>query len=181
MENAMIDDLHTRSLTLVIQRVCRGDENFSNQVAFALLEYAADSVLGEAGNGQFERHVTRNRCRIEAIASIAPIPGDEAREGLVAADADGALRDRLLVALDMVEFLIGGEKAGSIATHLGYAPEEAAREVKKQLTEAYEALAGRTKHTAEQWDLQMRQTAVAAHGAAPYEFNKVGATPGAEA
>lgn len=135
-----MSELHTRTLTLVVQRVCDGDEIFNRQVAFALLEYAADVLNGEGGNGQFERHVTLNRCRIEAIASVAPIPGDEAREGLVSGTGTAALRDRLQTAIGISDYLIGADKAGEVATHLGYTPEDAARDLKAKLTEALEAL-----------------------------------------
>lgn len=134
------DSLRTRSVTLVIQRVCDGDEAFTPHVAFALLEYAADCLIGTGGRGQFERHVTANRCRIEAIASIAPIPGEEAHEGMAATDAVGALRDRLDTALGLADFLAGGDMAGEMTTALGYSPEAAAADLRAKLTEALEAL-----------------------------------------
>lgn len=84
--------------------------------------------------------MTANRCRIEAIASIAPVPGDEAREGLAASDALGALRDRLELALEMANYLPGGDGAGEMTTALGYSPEKAAAELREKLTEALEAL-----------------------------------------
>lgn len=132
--------LRTRSLTLVVQRVCLGDEVFSRAVAFALIEYALDCLNGTGGNGQFERHVTANRCRIEAIASIYPEPGEEAREGIAADDGVGALRDRLEQARLMADFLAGGEGSGEVTTALGYSPEEAASELREKLDEALEAL-----------------------------------------
>lgn len=134
----MIADLHTRSVTLVVQRVCSGDEPFTREVALALLEYAADCLNGTGGNGQFERHVTANRCRIEAIASIAPVPGDEAREGLATPDA--ALADRLQLALSMCDYLPGQPNSGEVTSALGYSPETAAAELRAKLTEALEGL-----------------------------------------
>lgn len=131
---------HTRAVTLVVQRVCGAGDQFQREVALALLEYAADVLCGTGGNGQFERHVTANRCRIEAIGSIAPEPGAEAREGLAPIDGAGALRVRLQDAIDMLEFLPGGENAGEVATALGYSPEVASAEVRAKLTEALEAL-----------------------------------------
>lgn len=133
-------NVHTRSLTLVLQAVMFGDDEFSKRSALALLEYALDVLLGTGGNGQFERHVTANGCRIEAIASIAPIPGDEAREGLVAIDAAGALRDRLQTALGIVDFLQGQDGAGAITSALGYTPEDAAQDLREKIQEALDAL-----------------------------------------
>ena len=131
-------ELHTRSVTLVIQRVCADGEQFSQHVALALLEYAADCLNGTGGNGQFERHVTANRCRIEAVASIAPVRGEEAREGLTTPDS--ALRDRLQLALEMTDFLPGGSAATDVASAIGYSPEVAAAEIRAKLMEALEAL-----------------------------------------
>ena len=135
-----LPDVHTRSLTVVVQAIMFGDDNFSRRAGLALLEYALDVLLGTGGNGQFERHVTANDCRIEAIASIAPIPGDEAREGLAPTDGVGALRERLLTALGIVDFLPGQEGTGEITSALGYTPEVAAQEIREKLQEALDAL-----------------------------------------
>jgi hypothetical protein len=134
------EHLHTRTVTLVVQRVCKPDEAINGHLALALLEYVADVLNGNGGRGQFERHVTANRCRIEAIASVAPVPGGEAQEGLAATDGAGALRARLEDALEMLEYLPGGENAGEVATALGYTPETASAEIRAKLTEALEAL-----------------------------------------
>jgi hypothetical protein len=136
----VLPEVHTRTLTLVIQAVVRGDESFNKRIGIALLDYALATINGTGGNSQFERHVTANNCRIEAIASIAPIPGDEAREGLVSGDATQALRDRLEVALEMTRYLPGGDATGEITSALGYSPEKAASELRDQITEALEAL-----------------------------------------
>lgn len=133
-------DVHTRSLTIVLQAVMFGDDHFSKRAAIALLEYSLDCLLGMGGNGQFERHITANNCRIEAIASIAPIPGDEAREGLSAVDGAGALRARLETALGIVDFLPGQDSAGEITSALGYTPEVAAQELREKIKEALDAL-----------------------------------------
>lgn len=137
----MNGELETRTLTLVIQRVAPVDEPFTKAVALALLEYAADCLNGTGGNGQFERHVTANRCRIEAIASVPAILGQEAKEGLVGtADASDALRDRLDVALEIANYLPGGEHEGDIASAMGYDPKTAADELRQKLQEARDAL-----------------------------------------
>ena len=132
--------VHTRTLTLVLQAQMFGDDHFSRRAALALLEYALDCLNGTGGNGQFERHVTSNNCRIEAIASIAPIPGEEGREGLAPTDGVGALRARLQTALGIVDYLPGQEGAGEITSALGYTPELAAQELREKLEEALEAL-----------------------------------------
>jgi hypothetical protein len=131
---------HTRTLTLVVQAVMVGEEQFTRRVGLALLEYALDCLNGTGGNGQFERHVTANDCRIEAIASIAPVPGDEAREGLATGIGDGALVDRLQLALAMTDYLPGGAKAGDLATAMGYSPETARAEIRAKVIEQLEAL-----------------------------------------
>ena len=131
---------HTRTLTLVLQAVVIGDDRFDKRSGIALLEYALDVLLGTGGNGQFERHVTANNCRIEAIASIAPIPGDEAREGLSAIDGAGALRARLETALGLIDYLPGQDGAGEITSALGYTPEIAAQDLREKIQEALDAL-----------------------------------------
>ena len=133
-------EAHTRTLTLVVQAVSIGDAPFSRRAGIGLLEYALDVLIGTGGNGQFERHITANGCRIEAIASIAPIPGEEAREGLAATDATGALRDRLETALGILDYLPGQEMAGEITSALGYTPEVAAQELREKIREALDAL-----------------------------------------
>lgn len=133
-------DVHTRTLTLVVQAVVFGDDGFSHRAGLALLEYALDTLNGTGGNGQFERHITANGCRIEAIASIAPIPGEEAREGLAASDATGALRDRLNTAMGIIDFLPGQADSGEITSALGYTPEVAAQELREKIQEALDAL-----------------------------------------
>lgn len=132
--------METRTLTLVVQRVGEAGEPVAREMALALLEYAVDCLNGTGGNGQFERHITANGCRIEAIASVPPAPGAARREGLAGVDAADALRDRLQTALEMTAYLPGGEYAGEVAAAIGYDPETAARELREKIGEALEAL-----------------------------------------
>lgn len=131
---------HTRTLTLVVQAVVAGDAPVAKRMAVALLDYALDVINGTGGNSQFERHVTANDCRIECIASIAPVPGDEAREYLTPGTGEAALRDRLVLARQMVDYLPGGESCNELSAALGYTPEKAASELRDKLDEALEGL-----------------------------------------
>lgn len=130
---------HTRTLVLVIQRVVAGDEPFAKRVADALEEYLRDLRLGHAGNGVFERHVNAG-CRIEAIASIPPVLGSEAREDVVAANGIGALAHRLRDMHELATYLPGGENAHEIAAALGYTPEQASEAIRVKVAEALAAL-----------------------------------------
>lgn len=130
---------HTRTLVLVIQRVVEGDEPFSGRIADALEEYARDTRAGHAGNGVFERHVNAG-CRIEAIASLPPVVGGEAREDIVSADGIGALAHRLRDAQELATYLPGGNNANEVAAALGYTPEQAADALRAKIEEALAAL-----------------------------------------
>lgn len=140
MNEAISATHQTRTLTLVVQAVVGNDEPVAKRMGVALLDYAIDTINGTGGNSQFERHVTANGCRIEAIASIAPIPGDEAREYLTPGTGEQALRDRIETALHMLEYLPGGDSCNELAAAMGYTPEKAAAELREKLTEALEAL-----------------------------------------
>lgn len=130
----------TVGLTLVLQRVVTQPEVSSYEFAHALIEYAHDCLRDEGGRGQFERHITANRTRIEAIASIAPEPAAVAREGLATVDSLDAVRQRLETAREMADYLPGGESIGQTADLAGYGPAQAATEIRSQLDEAIQAL-----------------------------------------
>lgn len=130
----------THTLTLVVQRVSTGSREASrHQMAAALIEYACDLARWTAGNGVFERHQNHG-CRIEAIASLPPVPGGEAREDVVAADGIGALRARIADARELAEFLAGGENDNEVAAALGYTQEQAAKAIREKLDETIAAL-----------------------------------------
>ena len=130
----------THTLTLVVQRVSSGSrESCRHQMAAALIEYACDLARWNAGNGVFERHHNHG-CRIEAIGSLPPVAGAEAREDVVAADGIGALRARIADARELAEFLSGGENDNEVAAALGYTREQAAAAIREKLDETMAAL-----------------------------------------
>jgi hypothetical protein len=129
----------THTLTLVIQRVATRAEDVRADFAKALLEYARDLDEGTAGNGVFERHVNAG-CRIEAIKSVPPCAGAEAREDVVAADGMGALSERIHHARELAGFLAGGESDNEIGAALGYTRDQAASALRDKLDETLAAL-----------------------------------------
>jgi len=131
--------MRTVTLTLVVQRIAQESDDAKLAMAAALLEYATDLLDGTAGNGVFERHVN-NGCRIEAIRSLPPIEGGEAREDVVAADGIGALRERLLGVQELATYLPGGENDNAVAARLGYSREQAAEALRAKLDETLAAL-----------------------------------------
>jgi len=133
------DQYQTKVLTLVIQRVVPIDGSARSAIAAALHEYASDLEAGTAGNGVFERHVNAG-CRIEAIASVPPCEGSEAREDVVAADGIGALTERIQHARELAGFLAGGESDNEIGAALGYTREQAADALRDKLDETLAAL-----------------------------------------
>lgn len=128
----------THCLTLVVQRVSNADD-VRREFARALIEYARDLRRGHAGNGVFERHINGG-CRIEAIASLPPVLGGEAREDIVAADGFGALAQRVRDVEELATYLPGGENATEIGAALGYTAEQAAAAVRAKIAEIVAAL-----------------------------------------
>lgn len=133
-------EYETRTLTLVLQAVLPVGNRAAPVFAVALQEYAADVLRGEGGVGQFERHITANKVRIEAIASIAPDPREVRREGLAPTDAIAAAVQRLETAREMADYLAGGESTGQVADLAGMTPEQAATDVRELLDEVIQAL-----------------------------------------
>ena len=128
----------TQTATLVVQRsTTRKDHlDFAPQVAIALREYADDVTSGNAGASGYERHVTRNHCRIDVIFSIPPERGAHARED-ISGDGDTALKERLLKLRHIAQWMPGGENDNAIARH---AYRDAAKDLRELIDETLAAI-----------------------------------------
>lgn len=125
--------LETRTLTIVLQHVGGPDEQFPAVVSDALLEYVLDLLKEDAGNSRYERHVTKNRCRLDVVASIAPNRDAIADEDLGGHGVD-ALKERLLKLRQIARALPGGPDAGEFAD-FAYAPTERANDIRELIDE----------------------------------------------
>lgn len=125
-------DTQTRTITIVVQHVGPTvlDEPFNDIVAAGLREYLKDSR-----GGIFERHITANQCRIEAIRSLDPSQriGIEFSAGVAGTDGFDALSDRLSELALAAEFLPGGENWGSpVDQAIDYDPND---DIRKRIAE----------------------------------------------
>ena len=132
--------LRTRTLTLVVQQVVHGQAPFMKNAALALVEYALDIIRGTGGNGQYERHLSANKVRIEAIGSIFPSAGAEAVDGLAPVAGTDALRARLQNVRDLTTFLKGGENATEMADYAGMSHDDARQHIVEMLDDIEQAL-----------------------------------------
>lgn len=130
--------MRTLTLTIVLQHVCEDDDHFPPVIATALQEYVDDIRKGDAGNSLYERHITKNRCRLDVIGSVPPILEEIASEGLTG-DASTALKERLLKLRLMARGLPGGPDAGEIAD-FAYAPLERAKDIRELTDELLGAI-----------------------------------------
>jgi len=133
-----IGECETRTLTIVLQHVGGHAIAFAPVVADALQEYIEDVRKGDAGASRYERHVTKNRCRLDVIASVTPQPESIADED-IGGDGIDALRERLLKLRQMARGLPGGPDAGAFAD-FAYSPNERAKDIRELINEQLAAL-----------------------------------------